>query len=170
MKANLTRNNPIAMAAVQKNILEHISIMAQEQVQLEYQEELKQLPILQQQAQMNPQVNLQIQNLTQKIEARKAKLIAEMTEEFTREENKITSELGNDPLTKLKAREIDLRAMENERKKQEAEEKINLDKMKAMMNQMTNQEKLKQDKELAHLKANTSLEKTILQQKLKDRG
>ena len=170
MKANLTRNNPIAMAAIQKNILEHISIMAQEQVQLEYQEELKQLPILQQQAQMNPQVNLQIQDLTQKIEARKAKLIAEMTEEFTREENKITSELGNDPLTKLKAREIDIRAMENQRKKEYDEERINLDKMKAMMNQMNDDLDREQDQDLAEMRADTSIQKTILQHQLKNSG
>jgi hypothetical protein len=168
MKANMTRNNPMAMMAIQKNILEHISIMAQEQVQLEYKEELQQLPMMQQQAQMNPQINLQIQDLTQKIESRKAKLIAEMTEEFSREENKITSELGNDPLTKLKAREIDIRAMENQRKKENDEERINLDKMKAMMNQMTQQQKLEQDEELAEMRADTSIQKTILQHQLKN--
>ena len=168
MKANMTRNNPMAMMAIQKNILEHISIMAQEQVQLEYKEELQQLPMMQQQAQMNPQINLQIQDLTQKIESRKAKLIAEMTEEFSREENKITSELGNDPLTKLKAREIDIRAMENQRKKENDEERINLDKMKAMMNQMTQQQKLEQDEELAEMRADTSLTKTVLQHQLKN--
>jgi len=170
MKANMTRNNPMAMMSIQKNILEHISIMAQEQVQLEYQEELKQLPMMQQQAQMNPQINVQIQNLTQRIESRKAKLIAEMTEEFSREENKITSELGNDPLTKLKAREIDIRAMENQRKKENDEERINLDKMKAMMNQMTDQQKLDQDRELAEMRADTSIEKTVLQHQLKNFG
>jgi hypothetical protein len=168
MKANMTRNNPMAMMAIQKNILEHISIMAQEQVQLEFQQELQQLPMMQQQAQMNPQINVQIQNLTQKIESRKAKLIAEMTEEFSREENKITSEFGNDPLTKLKSREIDIRAMENQRKKENDEERINLDKMKAMMNQMTDQQKLDQDRELAEMRADTSIEKTVLQHELKN--
>ena len=44
-------------------------------------------------------------------------LIAEMTEEFMKEEKKITSQFDSDPLLKLKAREVDLRAMENERKK-----------------------------------------------------
>ena len=33
MSTNMVRNNPAIMAAIQKNILEHISIMAQEQVQ-----------------------------------------------------------------------------------------------------------------------------------------
>ena len=34
-----------------------------------------------------------------------------------KEEKKITSQFDSDPLLKLKAREVDLRAMENERKK-----------------------------------------------------
>ena len=40
-----------------------------------------------------------------------------MTEEFMKEEKQITSQFDNDPLLKLKSREVDLRAMENERKK-----------------------------------------------------
>ena len=41
-------------------------------------------------------------------------------------------------------------------------EKINLDKMKAMMNQANQEEKLEQNEELAKLRADTSIEKTIL--------
>ena len=59
--------------------------------------------------------------MTQQIEARKAVLIAEMTEDYMKEEKKITSQFDNDPLLKLKSREVDLRAMENERKKQNDE-------------------------------------------------
>ena len=40
MQSNMVQNNPCCMAALQKNILEHISLMAQEQVQLEFVEEL----------------------------------------------------------------------------------------------------------------------------------
>jgi len=170
MQVNMVRNNPMVMASIQKNILEHISIMAQEQVQLEFVEEMQQMQILQQQAQMNPQINVQIQSMVQQIEARKAKLIAEMTQEFAKEENEITSQFDGDPLIKLKSREVDLRAMENERRKQESEDRINLDKMKTMMNQMTEQQKLEQDEELANLRADTSIEKTILSAQLKNMG
>jgi len=100
--------------------------------------------------------------LTEKIESRKAVLIAEMMEEFMKEEKEITSQFDNDPIAKLRSRELDLRAMENQRKKQESDEKINLDKMKAMMNQANQDEKLEQNEELANLRANTSIEKTIL--------
>ena len=43
MSTNIVRNNPAVMAAIQKNILEHISLMAQEQVQLEFREQLQQM-------------------------------------------------------------------------------------------------------------------------------
>jgi hypothetical protein len=52
--------------------------------------------------------------------------------------------------------------MDNERKRVEGEEKINLDRLKAMMNQQDKQDKLEQNEELANLRANTSIEKTIL--------
>ena len=38
-------------------------------------------------------------------------------------------------LLRLKAREIDLKARDNARKEQEGQERLDLDKMKAMMNQ-----------------------------------
>jgi hypothetical protein len=153
MQLNMVRNAPMVMGSIQKNILEHISIMAQEQVQLEFVREFGQLQVLQPQAQANPAVGQVIQQITQKIEARKAQLIAEMTQEFAMDENKITSQMDGDPLLKLKSREVDLRAMENERKKVNDEERINLDKMKAMMNQANQEEKLEQNEDLAKLRA-----------------
>ena len=169
MQLNMVRNNPAIVAAIQKNILEHISIMAQEQVQLEFSQELQQLPILQQQAAQNPAIAQQLQMMTQKIESRKAVLVAEMTSDFMKEENKITSQFDSDPLLKLKSREVDLRAMENEQKRKEAEDRINLDKMKALMNQQNNENKLEQNEDLAKLRAGVSLAKQGVQQ-MKIRG
>jgi len=159
MQLNMVRNNPVIVAAVQKNILEHISIMAQEQVQLEFSKELQQLPMLQQQAAQNPALAQQLQMVMQKIESRKAVLVAEMTSDFMKEENQITSQFDSDPLLKLKSREVDLRAMENEQKRKEAEDRINLDKMKALMNQQNNENKLEQNENLAKLRAGVSLAK-----------
>ncbi len=166
MQVNMVRNAPMIMGSIQKNILEHISIMAQEQVQLEFANELQQLQAMQQnpQAMQNPQMMQQVQMITQKIEARKAKLIAEMTEEFAQEENKITSQFDSDPLLKLKSREVDLRAMENERKKLEDENRLALDKAKAMMDQGIAEEKLEQNEDLAKLRAGVSLAKMGVQQ------
>ena len=158
MATNIARNNPMVTAAMEKNIFEHISLMAQEQIELEFRDELPQMQMMAQ----NPQMQMQLQEMKQRIEARKAVLIAEMMEEFLKEEKSITSQFDNDPIAKLRARELDLRAMDNERKKREGQEKINLDRMKAMMSQQEHDEKLDQNEELAKLRANTSIEKTIL--------
>jgi hypothetical protein len=166
MATNIARNNPIIMASLEKNIFEHISLMSQEQIEVEFKNELIQLQQMQQAMQQNPQMGQQLQiqakMLQEKIESRKAVLIAEMMEEFMKEEKEITSQFDNDPIAKLRSRELDLRAMENQRKKEQDEERINLDKMKAMMNQSNQEEKLEQNEELANLRANTSIEKTIL--------
>jgi len=126
MATNMARNNPMVMGAMQKNIFEHISLMAQEQIELEFRQELPQLQQMMQMAQQNPQMQMQAQEMQQKIEARKAVLIAEMMEEFLKEEKLVTSQFDNDPIAKLRARELDLRAMDNERKKREGTRKNQL--------------------------------------------
>ena len=131
---NMVRNAPAVGASIEKNCLEHISLMAQEQIELEFKDELQQLAQMQQMAQQNPQIQQQMAPLQQKVEARKAVLIAEMMEDFKNEEKKITSQFDHDPIAKLRARELDIRAMDNEQKRKEAEERLNIDKMKAMMN------------------------------------
>jgi hypothetical protein len=164
MATNMARNNPMIMASLEKNCFEHISLMAQEQVEIEFQNEMQQLGAIQQnpQAMQDPNIQMQVKMLTERIESRKAKLIAEMMEEFMNEEKQITSQFDNDPIAKLRARELDLQAQENERKRMEGEDRINLDKMRAMMNQRTQEDKLRQNEELAKLRADTSIEKTIL--------
>ena len=164
MSTNIVRNNPMVMAAIQKNILEHISLMAQEQVQLEFREQLQQMMMMQQQAAMNPQVQAQLQALTNQVEGRKAILIAEMTEEFMKEEKQITSQFDSDPLLKLKSREVDLRAMENERKKQNDEANQDLNRAKLMQAQEIAEDKMDQNEDLAKLRAGVSLAKSGVQQ------
>ena len=89
------------MAAIQKNILEHISLMAQEQVQIEFREQMMQL---QSATTTGTTIHKQHRCTTddQTIEARKAVLIAEMTEDFMKEEKEITSQFDSDPLIKTK--------------------------------------------------------------------
>jgi len=170
MSTNLAKNAPAIMASLEKNVFEHISLMGQEQVELEFREEIAQVAQMSQNPQMqqNPQVQAQLQNMQQKIESRKAQIIAEAMEEFMAEENKITSLIDNDPIAMLRSRELDLRAQENAAREQDNKERINLDKMKTMMNQSTDSQKLQQNEQLAKLRANTSLEKTILTAKLKN--
>ncbi len=160
MSTNIVRNNPQVMAAIQKNILEHISLMAQEQVQLEFREQLQQMIMMQQQAAINPQVQAQLQALTNQVEARKSVLIAEMTEEFMREEKQITSQFDSDPLLKLKSREVDLRAMENERKKDNDKAQQDLARARLMQQGEIAEDKMEQNEDLAKLRAGVSLAKS----------
>ncbi len=127
LATNMVRTAPMVTAAVEKNCLEHISLMAQEQIELEFKDELQQ--------------------------------IAEMMEDFKNEEKKVTSQFDHDPIAKLRSKELDIKAIDNEKRRKEAQEKLNIDKMKAMMNQGIQEDKLDQNEELAELRADTSLEK-----------
>ena len=166
MASNVARNSPVVMATLEKNIFEHISLMAQEQLEVEFRDEIQQLMQMQQMAQQNPQMQQdpqfqqQIMQMSMALESRKAKLIAESTEEFRDEEAKITGEYGGDPIAKLKARELDLKAMDNDTKRQQEQEKIDMEKSKNLMGQQQFDEKLEQTEELAELRADTSLTKT----------
>ena len=159
MAMNMVRNNPPIMAALEKNILEHISIMAQEQVQIEFPQEFQMLAQMQQAAPMNPQIQQQVQQITQKIEARKAVLIAEMMNEFMEEEKTITSQFDHDPLLKIKSREVDLKAMDTYRKDEEMKQRGEIDRAKLVQNKDIHEEKLDQNEDLAILRADTSLVK-----------
>jgi len=88
-------------------------------------------------------------------------------QEFKDEENKIMGQFGNDPIAKLKARELDLRAMDDQRKREEGQEKLNLDKSKQLMGQEQFDEKLEQNEDLAELRADTSLTKQMMSQDAK---
>jgi hypothetical protein len=178
MSISMVQNNPMAMMSLQKNILEHISLMAQEQIQLEYVEEIKEMQMIQQQMQQmgpmmqNPQAMQQnpqamqmqqrVKQLTSEMEARKAVLIAEMTIEYAKEEDKISSEVGGDPLLKLKSRELDLKAKADQDRSTNNEQRLDLDTMRAMMNDQQHDEKLEQNEELAELRAGISLTKQTM--------
>jgi len=159
----LVRNNPAMVSALQKNILEHITLMAQEQIELEFRDELLQVQQMQAQIQTQPQLQMEVQKLLTNIESRKARLIAEMTKDYMEEENKIYGDVNDDPLTKLKKQELDLRARENEQKAREAEQKIEIDRAKLVQDQEFKYEKLEQDDENAKLRAGISLAKMGVQ-------
>ena len=172
MSISMVQNNPMAMMGLQKNILEHISLMAQEQVQIEFVEEMQELQMIQQQLapmmqnpqmmQQNPQAmqaQQRVKQITDMIEARKAVLIAEMTMDYAKEEDKISSEVGGDPLLKLKSRELDLKARADQDRNSNNEARLDLDTMRAMMNDQQHDEKLEQDEELAQMRAGVSIAK-----------
>jgi len=167
MATNFVRNNPSVTASLEKNILEHISLMAQEQVQIEFPQEFQMMPQLQQAATQDPNARQQLTQMSQIIEARKAVLIADMTEEFMKEEKAITTQFDHDPLLKLKEREVDLKAREEERNLKEDEARLALDRLKMMQAKTMQDEKLAQNEQLANLRAETTMDKAVLSTRTK---
>ena len=159
-------------SALEKNIFEHIALMADEQVQMEMRDKLVKLQELNQlmqnpQTAENPEIQNEFTRIQLEIEARKAVLIAEMMEDFLQEEKKVSGDFGNDPIAKLRARELDLKAQDNMRKQKEDEARINLDKSKILMNRDIQDEKMQQNEELALLRAATSIEKQKMSNRAK---
>ena len=173
MGTQIARTNPNILAAIQKNILEHISLMAQEQVQLEFKDEMVQIQQitaqLQQMGGMNPQMmqqnpqmmqmQQQIKKITTEMESRKAVLISETMAEYLEEEKKVLNQLDNDPLLRLKADEVQLRAQENERKKQDDEDRLNLDKARLLQARELAEDKMELNDKHQKLRASVSLAK-----------
>ena len=166
MGTQLARTNPNILAAVQKNILEHISLMAQEQVQLEFKEEIAQVQQMTAQMQQlggqNPQmkqISMQIKKTSDEIEARKAVLIAETTAEYLEEEKKVLNQIDNDPLLRLKADEVQIRAREEQRKRDADEEKSNIDRLRLIQNRDIAEQKLDENDKHQKLRAAVSLAK-----------
>ena len=75
-------------SSLEKNIFEHIALMADEQVQMEMRDKIVKIQELQQlmqtnaQVAQNPEVKGELDRLQLDLESRKAILIAEMMEEF----------------------------------------------------------------------------------------
>jgi len=166
MGTQIARTNPNILAAVQKNILEHISLMAQEQVQLEFKEEIAQVQQMTAQMQQlggqNPQmkqISMQIKKTSDEIEARKAVLIAETTAEYLEEEKKVLNQIDNDPLLRLKADEVQIRAREEQRKRDADEEKSNIDRLRLIQNRDIAEQKLDENDKHQKLRAAVSLAK-----------
>ena len=100
-----------------------------------------------------------MQQLTEKMESRKAILIAETTAEYLEEEKKVLNQIDNDPLLRLKADEVQLRAQENMRKKKEDEDQLNLDKARLLQAKELAEDKMELNDTHAKLRASVSLAK-----------
>jgi hypothetical protein len=178
MGTMMVRNNPKALARLQMNCMEHINLMAAEQVQMEFVDEMQEMQQIQIQmqamiqnmgpmAQQNPQFlqfQLKLESTQVAIEARKSNLIAEFTEDYAQAEKQVLNQIENDPVLKLKDRDLDLKAREEQRKEEEGQQKANMDMMKLMQNKTLAEDKLEQDDDHAKLRASVSLAKQGINQ------
>jgi len=177
MGTMMVRTNPQALMALQKNCMEHISLMATEQTQLEFKEEMMQMKQIGQQmqqigmqSQQNPaalkqnpqfmQLQQQIKQMTEMVEARKAVLVAEMTAEYLEQEQKVLNQIDNDPLLRLKAEENTIKAAEQQRKEENDEMRANIDVMKLMQAREIDETKIEENDKHQKLRAAVSLAKS----------
>jgi len=107
MQSRMVQINPQVYALLQSHISDHVSFKAKGQVK----EMLMQNPEMAQMAQQDPQ---QFEIM---FEAEVAKVAAQITQELVQSE--MASQNKEDPLVKIKQQEIDLRAMDLQRKAEE---------------------------------------------------
>ena len=125
--------NPQLYAMMESHIMEHIALLAAEQVeqQPEMAQQNQQIQQMMQQAEQNKQMAPQAQQAQQQFmqqkESQIAAVEAQMVKEMLAEERKRTEEMADDPLVKLKQQEIDLRAMETMLKTKEEKARIEKD-------------------------------------------
>ena len=118
MFTRMVQINPQVYSSLQAHISEHLALMAGEQVQQEFGEQLQQLQQAMQQAQQNPQMMQQIEQqqaqVVNQMAAKQAQIEAQLTAGLAKEEEARMSKEPQDPLVRLKQQEIDLKAMETQ--------------------------------------------------------
>ena len=94
------------------------------------------------------------------MEARKSQLIAEFMVEYAEAEQEVLNQIENDPLLKLKDREIDLRAKEEARKEEEGQSDLEMERAKLLQAREIAEDKMEQNDEHQKLRASVSLAKS----------
>ena len=141
MSTRMVQINPQVYAALQSHISEHVSLLAQGEVGAQIQDN----PEMQQMLQSDPEA-AQI-----RIEAMIAQRVAQLTMELAQSE---AMGAQKDPIVMLKQRELDLRAMDMQRKAEESmmnmeikenqiEEQLDIDKMKLENNEAQAAERIR---------------------------
>jgi hypothetical protein len=104
MSSNLVKNNIPVLMVLQAHISDHISAMANEEIQQATQQKI--MEAQQQGIQMDPQEMQMIQAESQKAIANR---IVELTQQLVEEEKQMMPDAGKDPLINLKEEELNIR-------------------------------------------------------------
>ena len=145
--------NPMAVNAIVSHVLQHVSLMAQGQAEQELQMQMQQNPELamqlQQQEMMNqqamaqgqpPMPNAMLENIKAGIELQLMQELMPRLDEILK--------VDSDPITALKAQELQIRAQENQDDKEIAEKRIEID-----------EEKIKSQEDIAAMKIQADRER-----------
>jgi hypothetical protein len=150
------------MSILQSHIAEHTSLQAREVVQEKFMQPMQEL---QQQIQMaqspeqQQELQQQIQAMQMQMENDIAGLINEMTTQMIAEEQEAMQDTQEDPLIRLKEQELQLRAMEMQRKDDETDKKLNVERERIAATDKIAQDRIDSQEDIAQLRANVNLSK-----------
>ena len=155
MSSMLVRANPQATTLLQAHVMEHISLLAREEVEAQNQQ------IIEQEAQryggqLPPELQQQFQ---QQLEIQVADRISDLIGEMFVEEQEAMAGQGQDPLIGLKQQELQLKAQDIQRKAQNDQQKIEIDAAKLEQQAKIAQDKIDSNEDIAQLRANVNLDK-----------
>jgi hypothetical protein len=90
-------------------------------------------------------------------------LIAQFTDDYAKAEKEVLNQVENDPVLKLKDRELDLKAKEEQRREEEFEKDSNLEMFKVLSNRDIAETKISENDKHQKLRASVSLAKSGVQ-------
>ena len=105
------------------------------------------------------EIQAQIQQLQTQIESEIAELINQTTTQMITEEQEALSADTDDPLIRLKEQELQLRAMEMQRKDEELDKKLNVERERIQSGKEIAQDRIDSQEDIAQLRANVNLSK-----------
>ena len=141
---------PSVAMALQKHIMEHVSIKAKEQVSAEMMQQLQgQQPSQEQMMQA---------------EGRVAELIAEGMQQVKQLSTQISGQNQPDPLIALKEQDLQIRAQRDAAENQMDQARLQLDQQKAQMNAELGQDRIKSAEDIAAARIDAAREREIMKQ------
>jgi hypothetical protein len=155
MSTILIRNNPNVTTILQAHVMEHISLLAREQVEEENTEQIQKVA-QQYGGQIPPELQQQFQ---EELEKQVALKITEYIEEMFIEEQQSMEGQGEDPLVALKQQEINIKAQDLQRKIEDDEARIAIDEARIAADAKQHQDKIDSQEDIAQLRANVNLTK-----------
>ena len=155
MMGQMVQMNPQVYALLQGHLMEHVSLKIKQQVLADFQRDPAML-----QLQQSDEDAFAIE-----FDSEVAKRQAKMTQELAQMETQFDAQKGQDPLIGLKQRELDLKAMDIQRKAVEEAKKMNFERNKFSAQQTLQEDKLNLNEELGKKRIN--LAEAKLKQDLK---
>jgi hypothetical protein len=144
MMSRMVQINPQVYALLQGHLMEHVSLKIKQQVLTDFQQNQQML-----QLQQSDEEAFQIE-FDNEVARREAK----MTQELAQMETAFDAQKGQDPLIGLKQRELDLKAMDIQRKSVEESKKMDFERNRFSAQQTLQEDKLNLNEELGKKRIN----------------